>query len=128
MLQFAAERHETMTAPKSTPTSVLSRRELLRHTAAMAALATLPIQSHSTPKENTMTTTNAPQQDSQQTTDTKAIRPFQVKVPQAQLTDLRQRINATRWPERETVADQSQGVPLATMQALARYWATDYDW
>ena len=58
-----------------------------------------------------------------------AIRPFQVaNVPEAELTELRRRINATRWPERETVTDASQGVQLATMQALARYWATDYDW
>ena len=57
-----------------------------------------------------------------------AIRPFQVKVPEAELTELRRRINATRWPERETVTDDSQGVQLATMQKLARYWATDYDW
>src|SRR6188508_3569220 len=57
-----------------------------------------------------------------------AIRPFQVTVPEAELTELRRRINATRWPERETVADGSQGVQLAFMQALARYWATDYDW
>ena len=58
-----------------------------------------------------------------------AIRPFQVmSVPEAELTDLRKRINATRWPERETVADATQGVQLATTQALARYWATDYDW
>ena len=58
-----------------------------------------------------------------------AIRPFQVvNVPDAELTDLRRRINATRWPERETVTDATQGVQLATIQALARYWATDYDW
>jgi pimeloyl-ACP methyl ester carboxylesterase len=61
-------------------------------------------------------------------TDQAAIRPFQVNVPDAELTDLRQRINATRWPERETVTDASQGVPLATMQKLAHYWATEYDW
>jgi len=57
-----------------------------------------------------------------------AIRPFHVSVPETDLTELRRRINATRWPERETVADESQGVPLATMQELARYWGTDYDW
>ena len=58
-----------------------------------------------------------------------AIRPFPVaSVPEAELTDLRKRINATRWPERETVTDATQGVQLATTQALARYWATDYDW
>jgi pimeloyl-ACP methyl ester carboxylesterase len=57
-----------------------------------------------------------------------AIRPFQVNVPEAELTDLRRRIVATRLPERETVTDFSQGVPLATVQKLARYWATEYDW
>jgi Epoxide hydrolase N terminus len=56
------------------------------------------------------------------------IRPFHVNVPEAELTELRRRINATRWPERETVTDASQGVQLATIQKLARYWATDYDW
>jgi pimeloyl-ACP methyl ester carboxylesterase len=60
--------------------------------------------------------------------DKAAIRPFQVNVPESELTELRRRINATRWPERETVTDASQGVQLATIQALARYWATDYDW
>src|SRR4051812_23676096 len=57
-----------------------------------------------------------------------AIRAFQVDVPEAELTELRRRINATIWPDRETVADDSQGVQLATIQELARYWATDYDW
>ena len=60
--------------------------------------------------------------------DKTAIRPFHVNVPEAELTDLRRRIEATRWPDRETVGDASQGVQLATTQALARYWATDYDW
>jgi len=60
--------------------------------------------------------------------DPTALRPFQVHVAEAELTDLRRRIHATKWPERETVTDQSQGVQLATMQALARYWATEYDW
>jgi pimeloyl-ACP methyl ester carboxylesterase len=56
------------------------------------------------------------------------IRPFKVKVPEAQLTDLRRRIKATKWPEKETVNDESQGVQLATTQKLARYWGTDHDW
>jgi pimeloyl-ACP methyl ester carboxylesterase len=60
--------------------------------------------------------------------DAEAIRPFHVKVPEAELTELRRRIKATKWPERETVADASQGVQLATMQKLARYWASGYDW
>src|SRR5262249_42262514 len=62
------------------------------------------------------------------TADDTAIRPFQFHVPDEALVDLRQRIAATRWPEKETVTDQAQGVPLATMQELARHWATDYDW
>jgi pimeloyl-ACP methyl ester carboxylesterase len=57
-----------------------------------------------------------------------AIRPFRVNVPEAELSDLRRRVLATRWPERETVADQSQGVQLAKLQALVRYWGKDYDW
>ena len=57
-----------------------------------------------------------------------AIRPFSFTAPEAALVDLRRRLAATRWPERETVADPSQGVQLATIQALVRYWATDYDW
>jgi pimeloyl-ACP methyl ester carboxylesterase len=57
-----------------------------------------------------------------------AVRPFRIDVPEEDLVDLRRRIAATQWPEKETVADESQGVPLATIQELARYWATDYDW
>jgi len=60
--------------------------------------------------------------------DKTAIRPLRVHAPESQLIDLKRRINATRWPERETVPDASQGVQLATMQELARYWAADYDW
>jgi len=61
-------------------------------------------------------------------TEGTAIRPFRVNVPEAALVDLRRRINATRWPDRETVSDESQGVPLAMIQELAHYWGTDYDW
>ena len=57
-----------------------------------------------------------------------SIRPFQIDVAQEAVDDMRRRIAATRWPDRETVTDDSQGVPLALMQELARYWATDYDW
>ena len=56
------------------------------------------------------------------------IRPFSFDVPDAALEDLRRRIAATNWPEKETVADQSQGVPLAMVKELADYWGTDYDW
>lgn len=73
----------------------------------------------------TVAQTSATQAGSEQAA---ALRPFHVNVPEAELTELRRRINETRWPDRETVGDQSQGVQLATIQALARYWATEYDW
>ncbi len=75
-----------------------------------------------------MTQTLSVQQTNPQSADKNAIRSFHVNVPEADLTDLRARVNATRWPERETVTDATQGVQLATTQALARYWVTDYDW
>ena len=75
-----------------------------------------------------MTPTTATQRSSERVSGESAIRPFSVNVPEAELTELRRRINATRWPERETVTDATQGVQLATMQALARYWETEYDW
>jgi pimeloyl-ACP methyl ester carboxylesterase len=56
------------------------------------------------------------------------IRPFQVEIPEEELAELRRRIKATRWPSKELVADRAQGVQLATLQALARYWTTEYDW
>jgi pimeloyl-ACP methyl ester carboxylesterase len=59
---------------------------------------------------------------------TTEIRPFHIDISDEALADLRRRVAATNWPEKETVGDQSQGVPLATMQELARYWATEYDW
>jgi pimeloyl-ACP methyl ester carboxylesterase len=62
------------------------------------------------------------------TYDDRTIRPFTIGFPPEAVDDMRRRITATRWPEQETVDDDSQGVPLATMQELARYWATDYDW
>ena len=61
-------------------------------------------------------------------TEDNAIRPFRISVPEEQLTDLRRRIAATRWSDKETVTDPSQGVQLATIQKLARYWQTDHDW
>src|SRR3954449_11804984 len=61
-------------------------------------------------------------------TENATIRPFRVEVPEEDLAELRRRIDATRWPSRELVTDRSQGVQLATMQELARYWVTEYDW
>jgi pimeloyl-ACP methyl ester carboxylesterase len=90
----------------STP---LTRRDVLVASAAAGAASLLPTHLATAAENN-------------------AIRPFSINVPEEALIDLRRRIAATRWPERETVTDQSQGVQLATMQSLARYWATDYDW
>src|SRR6202044_729977 len=81
-----------------------------------------------TPPENAVTRTSVREQDAGQAADKNAIRPFRVNIPKTELTELHRRIKATRWPDRETVTDESQGVPLATIQELARYWATDYDW
>ena len=78
-------------------------------------------------KENNMAQSSAAQQGIG-TTDKDAIRPFRWNFSDTQLTDLRRRVNSTNWPERELVSDASQGVRLATMQKLARYWGTDYDW
>ena len=76
-----------------------------------------------------MTQAVTTQQGSKQTADKNTVRPFQkINIPEAELTELRRRINNTRWPDRETVKDATQGVQLATTQALARYWATGYDW
>ncbi len=75
-----------------------------------------------------MTQSTATQQGTQQAPDKNALRPFHVNVPEVELNELRRRILATKWPERETVKDATQGVQLATIQALARYWATEYDW
>src|SRR5437667_255995 len=76
-----------------------------------------------------MTHFTATQRSGEQPADKHAIRPFPpIDVPETELTELRMRINATRWPERETVTDATQGVQLATTQALARHWATEYDW
>jgi len=86
------------------------RRKVLAASAAVAASRFIPTQAHAA------------------ATSGDAIRPFKVNVPEAELAELHKRINATRWPERETVTDDSQGVPLAMIHELARYWATDYDW
>jgi pimeloyl-ACP methyl ester carboxylesterase len=100
-----------------TPT-VAPRRNLASRTViASLALATATIQGVASDRSATVTKE-----------DPSAIRPFHVKVPEAELTELRRRINATVWPDKETVSDESEGVQLATMQNLARYWATEYDW
>jgi pimeloyl-ACP methyl ester carboxylesterase len=79
-------------------------------------------------REETKMTIATAQLDMEQSTASDAIRPFRVHVPDEALTDLRRRLAATRWPTRELVEDRSQGVQLATLKELVRYWATDYDW
>ena len=117
-----------MSMDKDTPASALSRRALLVNGAAMAAVTALPNGSNAR-KENVMTTAMTTEQSSTAAADKAAIRPFTVTaVSEADLADLRRRINATRWPDREYVPDDTQGVRLATAQKLARYWGTDYDW
>src|SRR6266446_4198235 len=96
--------------------SVVARRNLTTRMAVASlalATATIPAMAGNSPTSKE---------------DRAAIRPFHVNVPKAELTELRKRIQATKWPARELVTDASQGVQLATMQKLARYWATDYDW
>jgi pimeloyl-ACP methyl ester carboxylesterase len=98
-----------MEGSMSQPSSLPNRRDLLAASAAAGAMNVLP--------------PGAPR-----AAEVDAIRPFRVNISEEELVDLRRRIKSTKWPEREQVADASQGVQLATMQELARYWATDYDW
>jgi pimeloyl-ACP methyl ester carboxylesterase len=79
-------------------------------------------------KEVSTAQLDSPQLDAQPDVASDAIRPFHISIPEDQLVELRRRIAATQWPERELVSDATQGVQLATMQKLAHYWATDYDW
>jgi len=94
-----------MSAKLSSP----DRRQFLAASAMVAASSLIPTQGHAA-------------------TTSDAIRPFRINVPQEQLVELRRRIAATQWPGRETVKDETQGVQLATIQKLARYWATGHDW
>src|SRR6266550_1291194 len=114
-----------------------SRRRFLKSSMFGLALALSPnaiteavadSKSRTVQEEEAMTQSGATQPASGQIADKTAIRPFQFNFPDAELADLRRRVNATRWPERELVTDASQGVQLATIQKLARYWGTEYDW
>jgi pimeloyl-ACP methyl ester carboxylesterase len=108
--------------------SSTTRRGVLAGSAAVGAASLLPAH-----LAGAAAAGDAPGQPSKQgdspmsTTEDTAIRPFQFKAPEDALVDLRRRIAGTRWPDKETIADQTQGVELATMQELARYWGTDYD-
>ena len=110
----------------STVSSLPTRRSLLAASAAVGATSLLP-----THLAGADTLPNRPPKQrvsTMGTTENTTIRPFRVNIPDEALVDLRRRINVTMWPERETVTDASQGVQLATVQQLARYWATEYDW
>src|SRR5258705_8562527 len=111
----------------------LTRRGFIAR--SIAALSVSPFAFPSLNYARTMTTSQTdtvvadPAPAARQAAQDPSIRPFtSVNVPQAALDDLRRRILATRWPEKENVADATQGVQLATTQKLASYWATDYDW
>jgi pimeloyl-ACP methyl ester carboxylesterase len=116
----------------------ISRREFMKISGAATLFLGLSafgisnvlnnIREASAQRANATNTTNATGASAAPTSGNTDIRPFNVNVPEEELTELRRRINATRWPERELVPDVSQGVQLATMQKLAQYWATDYDW
>nr|WP_315598551.1 epoxide hydrolase [uncultured Cupriavidus sp.] len=107
--------------PKDIPQTP-SRRQFIGAAAATLAAGSWSGLAFADPRKSI--TEAAPPKSGDKTT----IRPLRVNVPEAQLTDLRGRIKATRWPERETVTDASQGVKLATVQHLAHYWSTGYDW
>src|SRR5258708_3936049 len=74
------------------------------------------------------TQVTATQMSTDPTSDKDAIRPFRANIPEEALVDLRRRIASTRWPDKETVPDQSQGAQMARLQELVRYWGTGYDW
>src|SRR5277367_1296813 len=104
-------------------------------TAALIAIAVSPLfvaasgySQSAINKETTMTQLDTLHLQARPRAATTEIRPFHINFPDEQLADLRRRIAATQWPERETVSDATQGVQLETMQNLARYWAADYDW
>ena len=99
-----------------------SRREGIKLSTAGVMASLLPIPALSAPQ------TDSPPLKEGNMTDNTAIRPFHVGFPETELTELRRRVKLTRWPDRETVGDASQGVQLATVQKLAEYWATEHDW
>ncbi len=106
----------------STTTQSPTRRGFLAATAAAGAVGVLS--AHLAAAASSSNNSG----DLQMSDEDDAVRPFRFNAPEEALVDLRRRIAATRWPDKETVADSSQGVQLATMQELARYWGADYDW
>ena len=119
-------------ATQSVPSLPSTRRSFLRGlTAAGAALpCLLAVRGNGEviPSDGLSRSINSLNSAKSASDDDESVRPFQIKFPDEALLDLRRRIAATKWPERETVSDSTQGVQLATMRELARYWQTDYDW
>ena len=115
-------------------TTPLENSRRTRVIATVAALAcgffaySTPTRAQTTTIADTESFAVAQASSTQRAAEDRSIRPFKVQMPQAALDDLRRRINATRWPDKETVADRSQGTQLAKLQELVRYWGTDYDW
>jgi pimeloyl-ACP methyl ester carboxylesterase len=91
-------------------------------------LLSVPCFAQVAPDHVVSSTTGSPSPKKRTASGGDAIRPFRVEIPEAALVDLRRRVNATRWPDKETVNDQSQGVQLAKLQALVSYWGKEYDW
>ena len=107
------------------------RRRVIATVAALACglfAYSTPTRAQTTTIADTESFAVAQASSTQRAAEDRSIRPFKVQMPQAALDDLRRRINATRWPDKETVADRSQGTQLAKLQELVRYWGTDYDW
>jgi pimeloyl-ACP methyl ester carboxylesterase len=115
MIEKTDDRLEEMSAQ-------VSRREGLKLGAAALVTSLLPISAQSAAQSE------SPRRREAKMTDKAAIRPFHVNFPEAEIAELHRRIKATRWPEREQVADTTQGVQLATTQKLAQYWANGHDW
>ncbi len=107
-------------------TKQLSRRRMLK--VSSAALAALGVGATTGFGKPTSVHANDRETITQSTTTHRKIRPFRVNIPQAALADLRRRIAATRWPDKETVADASQGAPLDKLQELVQYWGSGYSW
>src|SRR4029453_11223041 len=103
----------------------LTRRGVLAATAAAGAVSLVPL--HWAAAGEARLSQASKQGDPKMATEGQ-VRPFSFHAPEAELADLRKRVNATKWPEREQVTDDTQGVQLDTIQKLARYWATEYDW
>jgi pimeloyl-ACP methyl ester carboxylesterase len=117
---------ETVAPSMAAPCNVLSATALALAFGLVAFSS--PNHARTTAASDTESPVVARASSTMKAAEDRSIRPFKVRVPQAALDDLRRRINATRWPDKETVADRSQGTQLAKLQELVRYWGTDYDW